>query len=165
MAPRIDPTTVQSISWETTTCDRCGGTGYMPFAAYGGVCFKCNKHGVVLTPAGRAARKAYMEARDAACARKAVRDLQVGDKFRAYDGKLRTVVSVTQTGLIDRSTVGTVTTEHVRFTVETQKMSIGMSGDQEVLIWSPGAFLAGVTKVVNRKGSVLTFKTAEEATA
>jgi DnaJ-class molecular chaperone len=45
-----------SIKFETTTCDRCGGSGYMPYAAYGGVCFKCNKAGVVYTRAGRAVR-------------------------------------------------------------------------------------------------------------
>lgn len=35
-------------------CERCGGTGYLPYAAYGGVCFKCNAkryHGVRLTKA------------------------------------------------------------------------------------------------------------------
>lgn len=29
----------------SVVCGRCGGTGHMPFSAYGGVCFRCNGDG------------------------------------------------------------------------------------------------------------------------
>jgi hypothetical protein len=45
---------------ETKTCSRCGGSGKMPFAVYGGVCFKCNGAGNFYTKRGRAAH-AFLE--------------------------------------------------------------------------------------------------------
>jgi len=158
MATKIDPTTVQTISWETDVCDRCGGTGYMPYAAYGGVCFKCNKAGKVLTPAGRAARKAYMEARNAACVKATVRELVAGDKFSLNGDRWARVLEVkAPEGDVWYGKAGDVSL----WSIETKNTNYLMDPDAEVLIWSPNAFLAGVTKVVNRKGSVLTFKTAE----
>jgi hypothetical protein len=41
--------------FETRTCSRCGGSGKMPFAVYGGICFKCNGAGKFYTKRGRAA--------------------------------------------------------------------------------------------------------------
>lgn len=44
------------ITYDTTTCSRCGGSGRMPYSVYGGVCFKCNGKGQYLTPQGRKVR-------------------------------------------------------------------------------------------------------------
>lgn len=44
------------MGFETTVCNRCGGTGHYSYCqAYGTRCFKCNGAGVVLTPKGMAA--------------------------------------------------------------------------------------------------------------
>jgi hypothetical protein len=51
--PTTEP--APAMKCERETCDRCGGGGRMPFAVYGGVCFKCNGKGEVLTKRGRAA--------------------------------------------------------------------------------------------------------------
>jgi hypothetical protein len=149
-----------SIKFQTDDCSRCGGSGRMPFAAYGGVCFKCNGHGKTMTRAGQAARKTFIETRDAASPRKKVSELEPGDKFMAYDHKFRTVVSIKDTGYTMSSTVGSgataVTTTHAQFTVETQKMSIGMSGDQEVMLFSAEAQSTAIQKVLKRKGVIVT---------
>lgn len=49
------------MTFEMTTCTRCGGTGQMPFAVAGGACFKCHRKGEVMTPKGRAAHKRINE--------------------------------------------------------------------------------------------------------
>lgn len=49
--------TQRKLLFENTTCSRCGGGGRMPFAVYGGVCFKCHGRGAVLTKRGRAAQE------------------------------------------------------------------------------------------------------------
>lgn len=148
-----------SIKFQTDNCSRCGGSGRMPYAAYGGVCFKCNGHGQTLTRAGQAARKTFMETRDQNSPRKKVSELEPGDKFMAYDRKFRTVVSIKDTGHTMSSTTGSgataVTTTHAQFTVETQRMSIGMSGDQEVMLFSQEAQRTAIQKVLKRKGVII----------
>lgn len=52
------------VYYAMETCGRCGGTGMMPFAAYGGVCFKCGRAGRHFTPAGRKAYHALEAKRD-----------------------------------------------------------------------------------------------------
>lgn len=87
---------IKGISFETETCDRCGGTAQMPFAAWGGVCLKCNKsgkgNGQIMTRAGKAARKAYDDYLEKHHTKMMI-DLQPGDIVRDLDGR-RTVVEV-----------------------------------------------------------------------
>jgi hypothetical protein len=45
-----------TISYEYETCSRCGGTGRMPFEAYGGQCLKCHGQGRHLTSAAKRVR-------------------------------------------------------------------------------------------------------------
>lgn len=47
--------------FESVRCTRCGGSGRMPFSVRGGICFKCDGPGFVLTKRGRAAQ-AYLDA-------------------------------------------------------------------------------------------------------
>lgn len=68
-----------ALRFETETCFRCGGTGHMPFAAYGGKCFKCHGHGKTMTAAGRSARKLYDELTAAACTTKQAWEVEVGE--------------------------------------------------------------------------------------
>lgn len=72
---------IESITYEMTPCDRCGSTGRMPFAAYGGTCFKCNGKGETMTSKGRAAWKRVQEVK-AEHLTIPVADVKVGDRVR-----------------------------------------------------------------------------------
>jgi hypothetical protein len=65
------------FTFESTTCGRCGGTGHLPFAVYGGKCFACHGDKVVMTRAGKAARRKWDAWREATLAIK-VADLAPG---------------------------------------------------------------------------------------
>lgn len=54
------------VVFDSTPCTRCGGTGQMPYAVYGGVCLKCRGAKRRLTAKGRAATKRYLAWREAA---------------------------------------------------------------------------------------------------
>lgn len=86
---------IVSITFETTTCDRCGGTGTMPYTAYNGVCLKCNRRGTVYTPKGRAAAKKAAAWKDAH-ASISLSDLAVGDRIYVTNMRgARVLVTVT----------------------------------------------------------------------
>jgi hypothetical protein len=166
---KIDPTTVAKIAWESDTCSRCFGTGRMPYSAYGGVCFKCNGNRVCITAAGRAARKAFMAARREACTLAEAQDLVVGDKISTDGERFHTVTEIRSESSSlrkarddeDGSRYGGYVRDENKIDVvvnDRGTMVCPMAKDHPVLVWSPGAFLAGVAKVVNRKGVVLTFK-------
>jgi len=144
-----------TIRFETTTCDRCGGTGYMPYAAYGGVCFKCNKAGKVLTRKGLAARKAFYAARVAACQSVPVGELQVGQKISQDGETWRTVVApvdLEETSGYETDANG----ERFPFVrVETQKTSMLVRADATVLVWSPEAQKAAFARVAKMSGAII----------
>lgn len=48
-------TTKLILTYEMTTCDRCGGTGEYPSAMWQGACIKCWRKGEVMTAAGKRA--------------------------------------------------------------------------------------------------------------
>lgn len=73
----MNPTCEKSTRTERETCSRCGGTGRMPFAVWGGVCFKCHGHGYVLTKRGVEAERYLKELRSLPA-----RDLKVGQSIR-----------------------------------------------------------------------------------
>lgn len=87
------------IVFETTVCDRCGGTGRMPFAAYGGICFKCSPQGThagsgtVHTRKGSSALKkwnAFVQEQLGTT----IDQVEVGDTFRVQGHKrLQTLAS------------------------------------------------------------------------
>jgi hypothetical protein len=61
---------------ETVICSRCGGSGRMPFSAYGGICFKCGGAGSCDTKRGAAARAFYRS-----LVRTPVEGLRAGDRI------------------------------------------------------------------------------------
>lgn len=73
----MNPTCEKSTRTERDTCSRCGGTGRMPFAVYGGVCFKCGGRGYVFTKRGVEAERYLREIRSLPA-----RDLKVGQSIR-----------------------------------------------------------------------------------
>lgn len=81
------------IVFEKQACSRCGGSGRMPFSVYGGVCFKCNGKGEMLTRRGAAAFKKVQEVRKQVCTVPAS-SVKPGMRIVGSDGKARTVVSV-----------------------------------------------------------------------
>jgi hypothetical protein len=159
---------IKSVMWDRTTCDRCGGTAMMPFAAWGGVCLKCNQSGkgdgTIITRAGKAARDKY-EAYLTANHSKMMIDLQPGDVVRDNHGKRRTVVSV-DTNVQHGSTV-TIGTEGndnfhtysslriiVRYLRETHHV-----GPFETIVVPPRgeALQAAFRHVANMKGCHVTY--------
>ena len=139
-----------NVTFETTTCDRCGGSGYMPFAAYGGVCFKCNKAGKVFTRKGAAARKAFVEARNAACPKLLPGELKVGMKV-SQDGNIwRTVAEP-----VDLETPHGRQDGEPLFLIVTQKSGIMVRADETVMVKTPEAFHAGVARVRRMSGAII----------
>ena len=138
------------ITFQTEKCSRCGGTGRMPFAAYGGVCFKCNGHANVYTRAGLAARTAFLKARAEGCPKVRAASLKAGQRFSTDDGTTwRTVVED-----VDPShTAGSVNGVPL-ISVHTQRVDYLSTADNEVTLWSSEAHRAAIQKVAKRKGVV-----------
>lgn len=57
--PVITTKTKPNEVFETVGCSRCGGGGMMPFAVYGGRCFKCHGSGFIYTKRGAAAKRFF----------------------------------------------------------------------------------------------------------
>jgi len=69
---------------ESKTCGRCAGSGrYGPSCVYGGVCFKCNGNGAVLTKRGRAAQNFLNDLRMRKMSEFKVGDLILSEGFSA----------------------------------------------------------------------------------
>lgn len=86
------------IEFEKSECSRCGGEGRLiGFShVHGGVCFKCNGKGRVLTRSGAAAYKRVQEVQKRVCT-VAASSVKPGDRIQGSDKKFRTVVSVETT--------------------------------------------------------------------
>lgn len=160
-APRL----IKSISFETTTCDRCGGTAYMPFSAWGGVCLKCNKsgkgNGQMLTRAGKAAAKAFDDY-IAAHHTKMMIDLQPGDMVRSVNGR-HTVVEVDPTMMHNGTcTIGAGdnarTFSSIYITVRYAKFTEQVGPYVEAILQPRGDDMqAAFRHVANRKGVTVTY--------
>lgn len=72
------------FTFESTTCGRCGGTGHLPFAVYGGKCFACHGSKTILTRTGKAARRKWDAWREANLTIK-VEDLEAGMRAKPAD--------------------------------------------------------------------------------
>lgn len=84
-----------NLSYETTHCGRCGGSGrYSYCQMYGDTCFKCGGSGKALSRKGAAAR-AKVEAMKTELAQTLLAtELQPGMVVKSYDNKYRTLVAV-----------------------------------------------------------------------
>lgn len=111
-------TSSPKIIWDRETCGRCCGTGQMPYAVMGGVCFSCAGKGERLTRTAVAAREAYIAATQER-RRIAAADVKVGD---------RVALSVT-----DRAARVTKITYRERAT--------GTPNAEGVTIWEDGWYL------------------------
>lgn len=81
------------IVFEMQDCSRCGGSGKMPFALYGGQCFKCLGTGQTMTAKGRRAYKRLLEVQAEVCT-VAASQLKPGDRIINSDRRTVTVVEV-----------------------------------------------------------------------
>ena len=80
------------ITFETETCNRCGGSGQYPSAAWQGMCLGCNGTGRRMTRRGKAAKRRYDEIIEKMC--KPVTEIEVGDRVQfASSHKWFTTVS------------------------------------------------------------------------
>ena len=99
--------TPATITYQTETCGRCGGSGHYSYnSMHGTVCYGCSGRKVRLSKAGAkasAAVKAFIAANFSV----PVESLKAGDRIM-YEGKARTVASVTTDGSA-RYGIGTAT--------------------------------------------------------
>lgn len=89
--------TVSKIVFDMADCGRCGGTGSMPFAAYGGVCFGCNGKGRKLTARGRAAHR-KLEAWAEQNLIVAASAVEVGDRVHVMGKSVKVTARTTKLG-------------------------------------------------------------------
>lgn len=153
------------IDFEKSTCTRCGGSGQMPFAAYGGRCFKCNGRGETMTRAGAAAYKRVKKVQQEVCSIPAS-SVKAGDRIVGSDGKTRTVVSVETrlgkgNGVSKYGVEGTdsyvETWTYGETVIRTQKNSYSGAAHRLVLVAWTAETLAVAAKAVERmKGAVVT---------
>lgn len=64
----------KNLLLENIPCNRCGGSGRMPYSVYAGLCFKCSGAGAILTKRGRAAQLWMNSQRE-----KFIEEFEVGD--------------------------------------------------------------------------------------
>jgi hypothetical protein len=79
-----------TFTYDRLTCERCEGSGNYS----NGRCFKCYGRGTWFTAAAKRSHAIMQAKREELCSVLAS-DMKAGDVVRAYDNKLRTVVSVT----------------------------------------------------------------------
>jgi len=111
------------LVFETSTCARCGGSGYIQAFSgiYGGQCFGCSGSGQRYTPSGRAAKKLYNELMGEAVKEVPASELVAGQRiFGSRDAAVagrerRTVVSVEPTSQTSPQYAG-------RFDIRCQKV-------------------------------------------
>lgn len=154
------------ISYQTRDCSRCDGSGRMVGFSHvhGGVCFKCNGTGQVMTAAGKAAFKKVKAVQDKHCT-KAASQVVAGDKIKGSDGKFRTVVGVEVkmgkgNGTTRYGVEGSETFCEVwnfgQTTISTAKNSYGGPAHRAVTVaWTPETITIAAEAVKNMKGAVI----------
>lgn len=104
-----------TVTFETKTCGRCGGSGHYSYnQMHGTTCYGCSGRKVVYSKAGAAARIAFAAKRLDLCGA-AVNTLQPGDRFLTEANKWATVVEVGEDGSrwLDNTTGEWVNYTHV----------------------------------------------------
>lgn len=161
---------VAKIAYDKATCARCGGSGRMPFSAYGGVCFGCNGNGEKLTAAGRRAHAAVEEWAKAHLT-VAASSLKEGDRIN-YQGQRRTLIRDAETTLGyggGKSMIGVEGTDSYvetwtlgKTVVTTQKVSMQLPAHAEVVRWwTRESLTACVAAVGHLKGLIVTYADEE----
>lgn len=119
------------ITFEKTTCGRCGGGGQYSYCQmWGTTCFGCKGKGTVLSKRGALAAAAFKAEREARGSLP-LSELVAGDRI-LVDGRWRTVRAVDMAGGGTCSYAGTdgqtVTVQHARVTLEPRKGSSSIDG-------------------------------------
>jgi DnaJ-class molecular chaperone len=127
-----------AIKYETVTCDRCGGSGRMPYAAYNGVCFKCHGIGGVYTRPGKKA-KAACDAMFASLCNVAVKNLKPGMRIRHTDATGKSVSAVKRGAIVVgvHAEEGKTWEGQQAYRVEFRTLSYGGIGENDLWVLEP----------------------------
>lgn len=142
-----------TITFETETCSRCGGSGQYPSPMWQGMCLGCNGTGRKLTRAGKVAHKRFHAAMLKMCV--PMTEVEVGDKVKQpADAKWRTVTEVLDnSGIGHRNDDGT-TTWLPGFVAGNTVYSV--SPDAQIMRYSQELFEEAVASVAHLKGATIT---------
>lgn len=152
-----------TVRFDTTTCGRCGGTGYWgPSSVDGGRCFGC-VNGTRRTTRGEAAYKTFGEVMDELMA-VSVLELKAGDQVYLQHG-WRILTEATERPTRGSMTVGRVTTEWTRemWLAYGSKGAIIMSELFKVRRYTPQARLAMLHRMCGVAGATVQLKQVKAA--
>src|SRR5690349_20778419 len=146
----MSTSTLPRVTFETTECTRCGGSGEYSYSPmYGTRCFKCHGGKRQLSRRGAAARKAW----DAVVETMArpVAEVQVGDKVKTSEG-WDTVVSIGRGGC----RYGKDRVESIDLRFAKVKTTYCMEQGSTAKVWSDEIYLAAVERVRKLAGATVT---------
>lgn len=159
-----------NVTFETTTCGRCGGTGTYPSAAYNGVCLGCSGHKVVLTRAGRAAKKIYDSIVEGMMT--PAEDVKVGDRVYApfavgmmgSANKWMTVEAIGEPRFSGRSKIGdedwkdvfVIDFKYVGFEDSEKVTAVSHQAGTRIKVWNADLYVAACVRVAHLKGAIVT---------
>jgi hypothetical protein len=141
-----------TVTFETTECTRCGGTGeYSYNPMHGTTCFKCRGRKVQASRAGAAARKAWDEVM--ATMARPVTELAVGTRVKTDRGwaTVATVGRGTVTYLVADDRVKSI---DVTFTHK-PTCSVAYTPGATALVWNEDIYLAAIARVRRLKGATV----------
>ncbi len=152
------------ITFETTECGRCDGTGFYAI----GSCYGCGGSGRKMTRKGAAARKAVDEKRAEVYSRP-VTEIQVGDRVWLAGGgmasaaKFREVLSVSAPHQNGTSTVGGVTKDRIVVDVQVKGCRHELLADGTARVWTAEGAAEVLDFIRARDGKGLTVTETEVA--
>lgn len=138
-----------TVTFETTDCTRCAGTGnYSYNPMHGTRCFKCAGRKVQISRAGAAARKAWDAVMDTMA--RPVEEIQVGSRVKLREG-WATVASIGSGGTTYTKDGKRIPSIAVTYT-HTTMVHCHVPSDT-LKLWDEGIYLAAVKRVSNLKGA------------
>lgn len=158
-------TKLPTITFETHTCTRCGGSGQYPSACWNGVCLGCSGAGVRHTRAGRNARARYNEVM--ACMTHTYGDVKVGDRVKASIARVNSTASfekwLTVTAINVRENVYKVGDgpwmNMLSFDFDgldtTKYTGIQAGTDMPIMIWDRDIYLEAINACRRLKGATI----------
>ncbi|HJW36568.1 MAG TPA: hypothetical protein VJ769_08010 [Actinomycetes bacterium] len=151
--------TLPRVTFETTDCTRCGGTGaFGPLAVEAGRCFKCRGGKRQLTRAGAAARKAFEAVTDQMS--RPVGEIAVSDKVKLSKGW--GIVSETGRGQVKYKD-GDNWVESVDVRFSNSKTIMCYQPTATAKVWSDEIYLAAAERVRKLKGATVAEREPVEA--
>lgn len=162
---------VARIDFEQATCSRCGGSGRMPFAAYGGVCFGCNGKGQKLTAKGRAAYR-KLETWAETNLYVPASSVEVGQRVHIGGRSVKVTARTTRLGQGNgRSMSGTPGTEtyaetwrYGETTIESATVVYSVAAHEPVRLgWTRETLTAAAPVLARMSGATITYADAQAA--